>query len=206
MALDHRVKPVAETGSGSAGATARTEAPALPASAPHGGPAPEEQEEEEEEEWGGCQTKCWRRTHDLGTHHCCVSASRSFPRGHRSWPAHWWHCTCLHPPTARTGSVQEEGSQTHVPTSPGPVPPLRSHLLPVVEAEPDRLGTLVVGDDLLQGGCLPGPLHPDQVGTSMAGLALPLQRKPTVPGHPWEMGGPQTCAYHSRLTSASSQL
>lgn len=92
------------------------------------------------------------------------------------------------------------------PHSPRPLATPRSHLLAVVEAEPDGLGALVVGDGLLQGACLPGPVHPDQVGTSVAGLALPLWGEPTAPGHHWEMGGPQPCVYPSRLTSASSQL
>lgn len=70
-----------------------------------------------------------------------------------------------------------------------PQPP--THLLPVAEAKPDGLYALVVGDDVPQDGCLPRLLHPGQVGTIVAGLALPLQGEPWVPGHAWPMGDPR---------------
>lgn len=82
------------------------------------------------------------------------------------------------------------GSKTW-PRCPPPTTPCHAlpHLLPVAEAEPDGLHALVVGDDSLQGGHLPGLLHPGQVGTRVFALALPLWGEPSVPGHPWEMGG-----------------
>lgn len=85
----------------------------------------------------------------------------------------------------------------HGPADPRTLPPPaapRSHLMSIAEAEPDRLHTLVVGDDPLQGGCFLGLLYPSQVGTSVAGLALALRGQPSVPGHPQEAGGPRPCA------------
>lgn len=145
-------------GLGVCGAMARTGAAALPATAPQGNGT-------WRREWEGC----WLRLSTGGG--CRVHALTTEVGQHAAGPP------------AGTIPHQPTGDVVLVPTR--PVPGLG--LVPIAEAKPDGLHTLVVGDDPLQGGCFLGLLHPGQVSAGIAGLALALQ------GEPYEcqeMGGP----------------
>lgn len=87
-------------------------------------------------------------------------------------------------PHGKAAGLGQQGAVPALGTVPGklagvivlvPVgPPPAFALLLVVEAQPDGLRALVVGDDLAQGGRLLGLLHPHQVGSRVAALALCL--------------------------------